>query len=317
MKPYRIQNSELQSLIAQQNTTSHALLPDDLGYYQFTNTQLDADLSYIETSYQPTKDTAIISQIDHAEPKIVVTLALQGSSRFAAKNGDEVIFKQGYSTITRFNTTVGERQYQADQPTHQLRLILNKNWLRRYIEEQQLEDLFKHNNLKTLSCQPMACQSHIAVQQLLKNNEQGAMRTMFMHTQAMNILTAELMHLFQPYKTENLHEIYLANAARDILLCMFKSPPTVAELAQKVGTNSSKLKKLFHQYFNTTPYGLLLDIRMEKAYQLLASTHCQVASAAYYVGYTHAGNFSTAFYNYFGITPKEVSRERGIIKFDN
>ncbi|MFI3220487.1 MAG: helix-turn-helix domain-containing protein [Methylococcales bacterium] len=52
-----------------------------------------------------------------------------------------------------------------------------------------------------------------------------------------------------------------------------------------------------------------MDIRMNKAYQLLKSSHCQVSVAADFVGYSHANNFSAAFVKYFGIAPKVIAKQ--------
>jgi len=98
----------------------------------------------------------------------------------------------------------------------------------------------------------------------------------------------------------------IAKLAREILYHEFKNPPSVEKLSKRVGTNQFKLKKLFHHFFNTTPYGLILEIRMNYAYQLLKSTHCKVSVAADLVGYNHASNFSAAFTKYFGISPKSI-----------
>lgn len=106
------------------------------------------------------------------------------------------------------------------------------------------------------------------------------------------------------------HDKRIAEWARDILSTEFKNPPSVEMLSRQVGTNQLKLKKLFHRCFNTTPYGMLLDIRMEKAYQLLAARRYPVNIVAEAVGYQHASNFSSAFIKYFGVSPKQISRER-------
>ena len=76
-----------------------------------------------------------------------------------------------------------------------------------------------------------------------------------------------------------------------------------------MGTNQFKLKQLFHHFFTNTPYGLLLEIRMNNAYQLLETTECQVSVAADLVGYSHASNFSAAFMKHFGVSPKAVSKK--------
>ena len=153
----------------------------------------------------------------------------------------------------------------------------------------------------------------MAVQQLLVNNAPTETKRLYMHGQALSLLASELSHLFKSNKPGsikyNQNDKEMAKSARDILFAEFKNPPTVSELSKRAGTNQLKLKKLFHHFFNNTPYGLLLEIRMNIAYQLLESSHCHVSVAADFVGYSHASNFSTAFVKFFGVSPKYVSRK--------
>jgi len=66
-----------------------------------------------------------------------------------------------------------------------------------------------------------------------------------------------------------------------------------------VGTNECTLKRGFRLCFGTTVYGMLTDIRMHKARELLDSG-LSVSAAASRVGYRHAGSFGVAYKRYWG-----------------
>ena len=53
----------------------------------------------------------------------------------------------------------------------------------------------------------------------------------------------------------------------------------------------------------------LTEMRMRRAWELL-ETGCQVAQAAYRVGYCHPANFSAAFTRFHGRAPKSVFGKR-------
>ena len=106
------------------------------------------------------------------------------------------------------------------------------------------------------------------------------------------------------------HDKRIAERARDILMADLKHPPSVVALSKLVGSNPFKLKQVFHHYFDTTPYGMLLNLRMHKAHQLLASGQYSVTMVADEVGYRHANNFSVAFMKYFGFPPKQLTKSR-------
>ena len=288
----------------------HQSLPEGLGVGCSAIFQLDQDLCYIKTHYTPSKDLAVLSRMEYQEPRLIVTLSLKGHSRFAGNSGDELVFSEGYTSITTIQSSIGERQYEAHKATLQLRFALNKNWLDRYFGEHKAAQLFNKNGIQRLNYHPVSPQAMYAAQQLLNCDTSKETSRIFMHGQAMSLLAFELSHLFEnkrPNSKEfNQKDADIAKSARDILFHEFRNPPSVEELSRRVGTNQFKLKKLFHHFFNNTPYGLLLEIRMNNAYQLLESRRCQVSVAADLIGYNHASNFSAAFTKYFGITPKSI-----------
>jgi len=310
---YSIDSSDLPSQFQQQQNCLHQSLPDELGVGQSAIFQLDQDLSYIDTRYKPIKDLAILSRIDNQDPRVIVTLGLKGHSRYASNNGDEFFFNEGYTTITTFNSSIGERQYQANQPVTQLRFAIGKHWIDRYFGENKSAQLFNKTEVQLISHKPISAQSIISARHLMECNVAQELKPLFMHSQAMTILTAELTHLFEEncqYSGQfNQKDKAIAESARDILFTEFKNPPSIAELSKRVGTNPFKLKKMFHHFFNNTPYGLLLEFRMHRAYQLLESTRSQVSVVADVVGYNHASNFTSAFTKHFGISPKAIAKK--------
>lgn len=312
-KRWCIKNDDLPAHFHAQKHCVHQTLPDELGVGYSNVFQLDTDLSVIETHYTPAKALGVLSHIDSQEPRMVVTLGLKGQSCFADYRGEELIFNEGYTSIATFNSSVGERQYHANQSVTQLRLSLSKKWLDRTIGEAQSAKLFTTKTMQLLSCHPISAQGMIAAQQLLTANVALEMKRVFMHAQAMSLLAAELSYLYQEKPKASMkvtaRDKVIAQLARDILHNEFQHPPSVAELAKRVGTNPFKLKRLFQHFFNNTPYGVLLDSRMNKAYQLLVSTGCQVSVAADFVGYSHANNFSAAFIKHFGIAPKIIAKQ--------
>ena len=310
---WTIKADGLPSQFQQQQNCLHQYLPEEAGFGYSNIFELDEGLNYIETLYTPSKDLAVLSHIDNQEPRMVVTLGLKGHSRFSGSQGDEVVFNEGFTSITTFNSSIGERQYEANKSITQLRFSMSKKWLDRYFGQNKFTQFFNKSGIQQFSHQPISHQGIIAARQLLTGNVSSEVMRIFMHGQAMFILAAELSHLSEA-KSENSGRFNqkdreIAKLAQDVLIHEFKNPPSVEELSKRVGTNQFKLKKLFHHFFNNTPYGLLLEIRMNNAYQLLESTRCHVGVAAEFVGYSHASNFSAAFIKHFGISPKAISKK--------
>lgn len=288
-------------------------LPDNLGEGYSNFFKLGHDLNFIETDYFPTSDFSILSQFESADPRLVVTLGIKGASRFLGKKGEEVFFSEGYTTITSFNSSIGSRQYEANNNLVQLRFVVSEHFCKLYFGEQYLDRLFTGKNFQNLSFKPITSQGLVAAQQLLSSKVTGETQYLLMHGNALSLLASELTPLFASTEVEagnfNANDREIAKTARDILFTEFRAPPSVCELSRRVGTNQFKLKKIFHYFFNATPYGLLLEIRMNKAYKLLEDSTCHVGVVADFVGYNHANNFSTAFSKFFGFSPKYVSQK--------
>jgi len=310
---FSIDSCDLPTHNQQHQNCLHQFLPDKIGIGQSAIFQLDQDLSYIETCYTPSKDLAILSKIDNQEPRLVVTLGLKGHSRFAGSHGDDVIFKEGYTTITAFKSSNGERQYEANKPVSQLRFSISKPWLDKYLSENKSAHLFDKKEAQLISHRPISAQGIMSARQLTSCNVVKELQLLFIHGHAMTILAAELAHLFEDSHQYsgafNQKDKAVAELARDILFHEFRNPPSVAELSNRVGTNQFKLKKMFHYFFDNTPYGLLSEYRMNHAYHLLETNRCHVSVVADLVGFSHASNFTAAFIKHFGIPPKTVARK--------
>lgn len=305
---WRINNDELSWQAISDGSRQN--LPEVIGNCSTRLFSLDQDFNFIETHYTPNRNLAILSRIPQQEPRIVLTLSLTGQSCFRGQHGYEIKFKAGYSTITTFNFSEGSRLYQANHSISQLRFSMTQRWLENYFGEGTFANYFKENSLQVLSHQPSTPSALLAGHNLVCNTLASQAQPLFRKGQAMSIVASELGQLLsnnQRIEQFSPRDKQIAEWARDILVSEFKHPPSVTELSKRVGTNPFKLKQLFHSYFNTTPYGFVLDIKMQKANQLLSTSRLPINRVAEAIGYQHASNFSTAFLKYFGCPPKQIS----------
>ncbi len=308
---WRIASEDLPNHI-EQNHRIQGLHPE-FGDGQSIHQKLQDGLSCTETRLLPNRDLAITSTMQHAEPQVVLTLSLAGQSGFRNGHDADLVFKKNYVTLTAFNQSSGERRYQAGDEIHQLRFMISQSWLQQHYPESKVKRLFRRSDLSLLRFGQAHPQSLIFAQSAIQPFQDQSTQQIFRLGCALTIIASEFNGLFNEQKTPlskiSIQQKKMAYAARSILQHELKNPPSVHELALRVGTNEFMLKQLFHHCFQTTPYAMLLEFRMGYAYRLLESTHCSVSNAAAQVGYTHASNFTTAFTRFFGISPKQVSKK--------
>jgi len=96
--------------------------------------------------------------------------------------------------------------------------------------------------------------------------------------------------------------------AREILQAEYRSPPTIPQLALRVGLNRSKLKAGFRHEFGTTVFAFVRSRRMLEAECLLLDTDMSVSEVAAAIGYSNPGAFSYAFKQERGFCPSILKK---------
>ncbi len=107
-------------------------------------------------------------------------------------------------------------------------------------------------------------------------------------------------------KLDNHHVFEKAIA---ILNHEFAQPPTIAQLARRVGTNETSLKHWFKKELDTTVHQYLIQQRISKAIELITHHDFSISHIAQEVGYSNHGHFAAAFKKELGCTPSFYSNQ--------
>lgn len=147
----------------------------------------------------------------------------------------------------------------------------------------------------------------LLVEQFFSNTFDGELKMLFYKSH----MTALLSHYFGQLATEesskiNPTQLEKINLAQEILLSDLENPPSLTELAYKIGTNTNTLKKQFKAQFGVPVFKYLQNERLTKAYHLIKNEQKTIQEAAWAVGYDSLGSFSNAFEKKFGYRPSQV-----------
>ncbi len=153
------------------------------------------------------------------------------------------------------------------------------------------------------------------VKQLLSCPYRGLSQRLYLESKALELVSLYFDHLLTsdgspPAASLKADEVDRILAARDILLAQAANPPTLLDLARRIGLNDRKLKQGFRQVFGTTVFGYLHRYRMQQAQQLLLMPSATIASVAQNVGYRNTEAFSVAFRRTFEIGPKAYQMQQ-------
>lgn len=144
------------------------------------------------------------------------------------------------------------------------------------------------------------------VEQFFSNTYEGEIKMLFYKSH----MTALLSHYFgQLAKQDTTLDTALlekVNQAEEILVSDLENPPSLTELAHRIGVNTNKLKIEFKAQFGVPVFKYLQNERLKTAYNLIKNENNTIQEAAWAVGYDSLGSFSNAFEKKFGYRPSQV-----------
>ncbi len=82
-----------------------------------------------------------------------------------------------------------------------------------------------------------------------------------------------------------------------------EEPISPSELARSVGMSTRQLERLFRRYLNRSPKRYYMELRLEKARNLLLQTDMSVINVALACGFTSPSHFSKCYRAHFNRTP--------------
>ncbi len=284
----------------------HAL-PPDFGDCHTDRLALDDGLVLVHSRYAPTRDLIEESEAADDGRMLAITLAMEGVSAFHGADGAGLEFRGGRTTVAAFQRSRGERRYLAGCAVSQLRLLVSERVLRRYEGDERTQDLLGEGGLHCLAEGRTRADLVVASAELASSTD-----LLDTHIRALTLLSGQLRALAPAPPSGRLGDADIARleAAHALMREQMDRDLTVQYLCMATGLNEFKLKQGFRRLYGASPHRLLTELRMRRAWELL-ETGCQVAQAAYRVGYRHPANFSAAFTRFHGRTPKSVFGRRG------
>lgn len=314
---FRVSKSALTGVSERQSGWQRQSISAELGECYVDRFIIEPGLAIAYSSYTPNQDLIEESIIEKDTSTFSLTYGLEGYSRYQAKqnNTEDFIFEPNYTTITTFGNSYGKRVYAANKTTSQLRILVDGSVFKRYqipfeFQADKIPLPRQHQHIKT-SKNTQHYINRLIHLALSAHTERPLEKNILV----LNLLSEQLERLQTNTMIEpqslgiSLGDEHKIEQARLFMIQHMSQPLSIAFVCQKIGISESKLKQGFNAIYNTSPYKLLLEARMHKAWELLTSGH-QVAQTAYAVGYEHPSNFSAAFNRFYGCPPKSITSSK-------
>ncbi|MDI3296835.1 helix-turn-helix transcriptional regulator [Janthinobacterium tructae] len=268
--------------------------------------QVEQGLLLVHSDYRPR--LALVEQSQHDDAGgLVITIGLEGASGYTTRDGGQLHFRGGHTTLTAFHHVSGERRFEAHQRAAQLRVLVGEEALARYWPE-GLTSLLPNGGARQLAHAATTPAAALHARALLRATDPLAV-----HIGVLSLLAEQLRALRPaPAPVPRWSEADIARLERAYALMQEQMAQelTLDYLCAQAGLSLFKLKQGWRYRYNDSPQRTLLALRMQRA-KLMLENGCQVAQAGWQTGYRHPANFSAAFSRYFGYAPKTVGRAGG------
>ena len=150
------------------------------------------------------------------------------------------------------------------------------------------------------------------VNAIINCSRKGTYKRLFLEAKVVELLLLQLeqfaTHDCKVFCSLKAADVEKIQYAKEIILRQLHNPCSLIDLARQVGTNEFTLKKGFKEVFGTTVFGMVAEVKMEQARQLLLSGEKNISEVSDLTGYSHQAHFTKAFKKKFGVPPSEYGK---------
>lgn len=97
--------------------------------------------------------------------------------------------------------------------------------------------------------------------------------------------------------------------AIEIIKEKYDTSISIDELAAEFGLHPHYFIRLFKSVTGKTPYEFILDLKIEKAMELLLIKHMKITDVCFFCGFTNQSHFSSVFRKKVGLSPSEYRKK--------
>ncbi len=178
------------------------------------------------------------------------------------------------------------------------------------LDEEVAERVEKLLRATEIAPMEMSGRSALLAQELFSPLAEGCIGRLFAESCALELL-ARALQTTSHLQEDRLRRVSSPDrakllAVRDRIVAEPERAYSLSQLARDAGLSVSALKAKFPEVFGQTVFAFLRDVRMERARDGIELEGWSVSQAAYFVGYRHQSNFSTAFRRKFGVAPSAL-----------
>jgi AraC family transcriptional activator of pyochelin receptor len=261
-------------------------------------------------------------QLIDDEPKETAesVFVLDGHSESQFDNiADPLLFKKGHHNI-QYNHQFAGRHIISSPSFHALTITYDLTFLKGLLQQDDTRLVGQLANCmygrKTFLANTNALPYQGRISEVITAIRQcrfaGVTRYLFLESRMMELFVLQMEQAQEAANTKSDQHWSVADrdrlhAVKNYIEHAYLEGFTLKDLTYRFGLNEFKLKKGYRQFFQTTVFGHVHQLRMQKARTLLQDKAMNVSEAAFFIGYNNVSSFCTEFKKRFGYSPGKMS----------
>lgn len=299
------------------NNEFNLKFPDNFGHMNLKKEIVSDDIYLFKTNVQANKNFSI--QTNSKVDSLFINIILDGKVQYQSNGNDKIkIFNKNDTYIKYIDEAYSIAILDKNSFSKGLAIYIKNNFLENKLSTYS----YLFNKIKNYPSLINRTENLINIKlanELFNSPFTNELNNIYLQSKVLEIIYNQIKEFEKClFKQESSCEkIKLSNEdiealykARNIILLTYDFPD-LSTLAKKVAINEFKLKFGFKKLFNTTVGQMILERKMIHGKQLLETSEFSISEIASFVGYKYQQSFSNAFFQFFGLRPKDVMKSRG------
>ncbi|RXK13282.1 AraC family transcriptional regulator [Halarcobacter mediterraneus] len=305
-------------------------LPNNIGLFECSRDNIQKDILLFKTDAKVNINDLIVNSSSQVSGLYMI-INLEGNIIHTDKTDkSKLLFNKGDMITKYINNYEGGYEFKNETNIKSLCLLIRDDFLEKYLlnhldNKSELDKKYKDNISSQLRKSIANHRLQSLAYELYNSPFEGDLNQLFMQSKALEFIYEEFNSIINEQNGKCSCEICSCDKLNiDDINALYKAKEliekadrfyTLSELCKKVALNEFKLKYGFKKVFKTTPGQMILNLKMQKAKELLLSQNYNVSEVSRMVGYKYQQSFTNAFIKCFNTTPKSLIKSKNYYDF--
>ncbi len=221
----------------------------------------------------------------------------------------DLIYESQECYLLYLSKIQGSISYHKRKRLKEIKIRMSMDFIKRHRLNEAYNILEKYALLKLQDnfLSPLCARTQAILSEILVDHRKGLLKRLFLESKTLELIALKLENptTSTPIintSTDNLvKKLY---QVQHLISSDLSIQHSILNLSRQIGVNDFVLKKEFKSLFGKTIFEYAIELRMQKAKQLLHHSKKPIYEIAELVGYKNATHFTAAFKKIEGSTPK-------------